>query len=152
MKAWVQKQKGFTIVELLVVIVVIAILASISIVAYNGIQQRARDSARDSAVRALKLALEVYKSDFGKYPAAGANPNAGYNVSGLTTSLVPTYISKVPNDPDTTKILTYVVSTAYDGYGILVPYESRAKCKYLVGTGATTGWWNDSTTTTPVCP
>ena len=39
------KVKGFTLVELLIVIVVIAILAAISIVAYNGIQQRSRDSA-----------------------------------------------------------------------------------------------------------
>jgi prepilin-type N-terminal cleavage/methylation domain-containing protein len=152
MKVWAQKQKGFTIVELLVVIVVIAILASISVVAYNGIQQRARDSARDSAVRSLKLALEVYKSDFGKYPDPTLNPNGGYLITKLTSSLVPTYISKIPDDPDVTKHLNYVVSTAYDGYGILVPYEGRAKCKYLVGTGATTGWWNDSTTTVPVCP
>ena len=152
MKRWARKQKGFTIVELLVVIVVIAILASISVVAYNGIQQRARDSARDSAVRSLKLALEVYKSDFSQYPSAGANVNQGYNIVGLASSLVPTYISKVPTDPDTIKTMSYVVSTAYDGYGILVSYESRPQCKYLVGSGATTGWWNNSTTTTPVCP
>ena len=152
MKTWARKESGFTIVELLVVIVVIAILASISVVSYNGIQQRARDSARDSAVRSLKLALEVYKSDFNQYPIAGANPNSGYLITGLTSSLVPTYISKIPDDPDTTKHLNYVVSTAYDGYGILVPYESRPQCKYLVGSGATTGWWNNSTTTTPVCP
>ena len=43
------KVKGFTLVELLIVIVVIAILAAISIVAYNGIQQRSRDSAAKSA-------------------------------------------------------------------------------------------------------
>mgnify|MGYP006209457325 CR=1 FL=1 len=41
-KAWAQKQTGFTIVELLIVIVVIAILAAVSIVAYNGIQDRAK--------------------------------------------------------------------------------------------------------------
>jgi len=40
-----QKQSGFTIVELLIVVVVIAILAAITIVAYNGIQNRAKSSA-----------------------------------------------------------------------------------------------------------
>jgi general secretion pathway protein G len=44
------KQTGFTIVELLIVIVVIGILAAITLVAYNGLQDRANDSARTSAV------------------------------------------------------------------------------------------------------
>ncbi|MDB5165339.1 MAG: Fimbrial protein, partial [Candidatus Saccharibacteria bacterium] len=44
------KQRGFTIVELLIVIVVIGILAAITIVAYNGIQNRARVSSVNSAL------------------------------------------------------------------------------------------------------
>ncbi|MES2631152.1 MAG: prepilin-type N-terminal cleavage/methylation domain-containing protein [Patescibacteria group bacterium] len=46
---WGRKQKGFTIVELLIVVVVIAILAAITIVAYNGISSRAKDSVLKSA-------------------------------------------------------------------------------------------------------
>jgi prepilin-type N-terminal cleavage/methylation domain-containing protein len=42
---WAQKQKGFTIVELLIVIVVIGVLAAITVVAFNGIQERARIAA-----------------------------------------------------------------------------------------------------------
>ena len=45
--------RGFTIVELLIVIVIIAILAAITIVAYNGIQQRARDCSRWRCIAAL---------------------------------------------------------------------------------------------------
>ena len=51
---------GFTIVELLIVIVVIAILAAISVVAYTGIQQRARDSKRTNDIAQIKKALLVY--------------------------------------------------------------------------------------------
>lgn len=65
-----QKQNSaFTIVELLIVIVVIAILASISIVAYNGIQQRARTTALQSDARMVRTQLELIKIDTGSYPA-----------------------------------------------------------------------------------
>lgn len=51
MNATYRKQRGFTIVELLVVIVVIGILAAITIVSYNGIQQRARNTVTISSVK-----------------------------------------------------------------------------------------------------
>ena len=61
--------RGFTIVELLIVIVVIGILAAISIVAYNGIQQRARASAASSALSQAAKKLALYQVDNGSYPA-----------------------------------------------------------------------------------
>ena len=71
---WAKNKQGFTIVELLIVIVVIAILAAISIVAYNGIQQRARNTTRVNDVVAIQKALELYRTDHGRYPRSdGAN-------------------------------------------------------------------------------
>ncbi len=65
-----QKSKsGFTIVELLIVIVVIAILASISVVAYTGIQNRANDSAVQADLTAFAKLIEIQRVDLGTYPA-----------------------------------------------------------------------------------
>lgn len=62
MSLWAKKD-GFTIVELLIVIVVIAILAAITIVAYNGIQARARDNVRKQDLAYLAKALKLYAVD-----------------------------------------------------------------------------------------
>src|SRR5579864_4321335 len=59
---------GFTIVELLIVIVVIGILAALVIVTYNGIQQKARDTERKTDIKALQGHLEAYWADNAKYP------------------------------------------------------------------------------------
>lgn len=62
------RQHGFTIVELLIVIVVIAILASITVVAFNGISKRANNSARKSEAANVVKLLEAYKVTKGDYP------------------------------------------------------------------------------------
>lgn len=73
--------KGFTIVELLIVIVVIAILAAITIVAYNGIQQRARDTQRRSDVAAIEKGLKMWTIDNPETPymtnSSGCGGNTG---------------------------------------------------------------------------
>ena len=73
---------GFTIVELLIVIVVIAILASISVVAYNGVQQRAKASSLASTLKSAEKAFRLYGTeqgrstwwDDGQITSAGDNP------------------------------------------------------------------------------
>jgi prepilin-type N-terminal cleavage/methylation domain-containing protein len=54
------RQKGFTIVEPLIVIVVIAILAVITIVAYTGIQARTRESSAKSTLSSVAKKIETY--------------------------------------------------------------------------------------------
>lgn len=61
--------KGFTIVELLIVIVIIAILAVITIVAFNGIQQRADDTRQIDAVAKYVRLITIYQQQNGVYPA-----------------------------------------------------------------------------------
>lgn len=111
------EQRGFTIVELLVVIVVIGILAAITVVAYNGIQQRARDAQRLSDIKTITQALELYYLDKGEYPAGSGSTtiNSSWSTtadnswSNLEAALQP-YISKLPTDPVNSKGTT----TAHD--------------------------------------
>ncbi len=55
-----QNQRGFTIVELLIVIIVIGILVAIIIATFNGISTRSRDASLNSSVVALQKGLELY--------------------------------------------------------------------------------------------
>ena len=60
--------RGFTIVELMITIVVIAILAAITVIAYTNVQERARISTAQSDLRQLGTIAELYRLDNGKYP------------------------------------------------------------------------------------
>lgn len=62
------RQTGFTIVELLIVIVIIGILAAIVIVAYNGIQTRANNTAKINELKSIHKLFEAYKALNGQYP------------------------------------------------------------------------------------
>jgi prepilin-type N-terminal cleavage/methylation domain-containing protein len=63
-----KKQSGFTLVELLIVIVVIGILATLVITTYTGIQEKARNTKRQTDINALQGQLEAYFAQQGKYP------------------------------------------------------------------------------------
>lgn len=71
-------KSGFTIVELLIVIVVIGILAAITIVAYNGVQQRAKNGQTTQALAAWIKAFNLYKADNGRWPSGYSCLGEGY--------------------------------------------------------------------------
>lgn len=92
-KSKTQAQSGFTIVELLIVVVVIAILAAITIVSYNGITNRANASAAQSTAVTVQKKAELYASDgpTGKYPSNFTNlstaaPSTTYYLTGVTNT------------------------------------------------------------------
>lgn len=79
-----KSNKGFTIVELLIVIVVIGILALLVITTYSGIQAKARNSKRTSDIKSLQTQLEAYFSQNGFYPSRadlnqGTDPGTNAN-------------------------------------------------------------------------
>lgn len=63
-----RKESGFTIVELLIVIVVIGILAALVVTTFSGIQRKARDSERQTDINAVHSQVEAYYAQNGRYP------------------------------------------------------------------------------------
>jgi prepilin-type N-terminal cleavage/methylation domain-containing protein len=119
------KSKGFTIVELLIVIVVIAILAAITIVAYNGIQNRAHTTSQKTAAENVGKKIEAYNAVQSAYPTynstAGAITTALATVadSSLTGSGL-TLGTPSATTPDTT-VQLQLCSTAAQTSGTTVP-------------------------------
>jgi general secretion pathway protein G len=146
-----QKSKGFTIVELLIVIVVIGILAAITIVAYNGIQVRARDTDRVSDIGQIRKKLEVYRAFNDSYPAAYDMSSSSFRATSLD----------IPNDsmvlpPGGTPQITYCLPSSPNNYC----YSGTTSAGDCVTAGtACTGYWlkyrteaNPSTTITLTNP
>ncbi len=82
-----RNSRGFTIVELLIVIIVIAILATLVITAYNGVQAKARDTKRQSDAKEVQKAAEAYNADNGSYPDAEADFTAAGNTIKLDSTI-----------------------------------------------------------------
>lgn len=82
------KHKGFTIVELIVVIVVIAILAAITLVAYTMLQGRAHDTQRVQDITNLQKAIEIYSTQNGQLPAKGTTGNNWANSRDNPTDFI----------------------------------------------------------------
>ncbi len=78
-----RKQKGFTIVELLIVIVVIGILATLVIVTFAGIQKKARDSQRQTDIQAVNAQVEAFYTQYGFYPTLLDLQTASFRTSYL---------------------------------------------------------------------
>jgi type IV pilus assembly protein PilA len=87
-----KRTQGFTIVELLIVIVVIGILALLVITTYSGIQAKARNSQRQSDIAALQTQLEAFYSQNGYYPSltdlnTGTSASTSAQSTWVTTNM-----------------------------------------------------------------
>ncbi|MDO5344095.1 MAG: type II secretion system protein [Candidatus Saccharibacteria bacterium] len=125
------KTKGFTLVELLIVIVVIAILAAISIVAYNGVTQKARDDERATNARNLLNAAASYQSDKDNWPDV-ANDLKGYSVIRLDKTLID---ATDDNDP---------TNTNKNHYGYVFCKDGTTTTNKAEATGVKVSYWKDA--------
>ncbi len=102
-------KKAFTLIELLIVIAIIAILATLIFVNVASARKKARDVKRKADLKNLQTALEMYNEANGSYPTTGSAV-WGFNGCGLgnhgvtgptgyVPNLAPTYVSTLPLDP-----------------------------------------------------
>lgn len=78
-----KRQSGFTIVELLIVIVVIGILATLVIVTFTGIQQKARNSQRQTDINAIASHVESYYAQTGTYPSLALINDSAFRTANM---------------------------------------------------------------------
>jgi len=120
-----QRQSGFTIVELLIVIVIIGILATLVIVTFSGVQQRARDSERKTDINAVAGQLEAAYAKTGTYPGL-----AGLNDSATRSTLEIRIDTKAFADPSNAASTT-LAATAASGSSAAYGYATTG----CTGTG-----------------
>ncbi len=87
-------QRGFTLVELLVVIAVIGILVSIVFLGLSEARAKSRDKARVSDLKQLELAATLYREQSGNFPDE-------------LSDLLPTFMPAIPEDPRTDNPYSY---------------------------------------------
>lgn len=132
--------KGFTLIELLIAIAIIAIMTSFLIANFAGVRQRARDGVRKSDLRQIQAAVELYRSDQGKYPFPSISPcGSSINVGSVV------YMAKIPCDPNTSPVTSYEYSSsAGETYCVRTCLENvndvdRDEIKYLGDNPTITG-------------
>ena len=101
------KSRGFTLIELMVVIAIIALLSSVVLAGMKGAKDKASTAALVASFRQIQIAMEQYKNATGYYPYENDVSNKSWSYTfGLTdnitpnlttVSFLPTYIKKMPN-------------------------------------------------------
>jgi prepilin-type N-terminal cleavage/methylation domain-containing protein len=91
-------KKGFTLVELLVVIGIVGVLMAISLFGLQGARESSRDARRKSDLELIRSGLEIYRSDCNIYPPSLGSSLVGTG-SPVSCAAANTYISAVPSDP-----------------------------------------------------
>ena len=113
-------KKGFTLVELLIVIIIIAVLAAIAIPKFSNSSQRSKESSLRANLKLVRNAIDLFRADTGAFPAtmAGltASTTSGLNAAAATCTIAATdwrgpYLQAVPVDPVSGVAMTYGTAT-----------------------------------------
>ncbi len=119
-----QKSRGFTIVELLVVVIVIAALAAVSIATYSGIQQRTKNTSIINAVSTSLRMISLYVAQNGRYPFSYDGDNCvtadtGCSIGSTSQASFETNMATVGTFPRS-------IPSGSPGYGITMTWHHQA--------------------------
>lgn len=122
------KSKGFTLIELLVVLAILVLLISVILVYMGPSRQKARDSRRESDIRQIGLAAELYYDEAGNYPPASSFSNL------INENYLNDYLPDVPNDSLQGRSYHWVNNSALedrDKYCLYAILESSSVTTYF---------------------
>ena len=144
-----KEERGFTIVELLIVIVVIAILAAIVIVAYNGITSRANAATAKANATAVTKVVEAYATDTGNgvYPSLAQLTGWTGGVTRIPTGVTVNSAQLTSSAADGKTIQFVPKGTSPNFTGGCIGYWDGAAAAYLYAGNGATG----SNVSTPTC-
>ncbi|HVW23140.1 MAG TPA: type II secretion system protein [Candidatus Saccharimonadales bacterium] len=120
--------RGFTLVELLIVIVVIGILALLVITTYSGIQAKARNAKRQTDIQSLQTQLEAFFSQNGYYPSRTDMNTASWRATNVK-SLDAGALVDPSSTCDPTSASCLVAAPAAKSYSYAVTDSSGASCE-----------------------
>ncbi len=96
--------KGFSLIELLIVISIIAVLSTIAVASFGSLQKNSRDLKRQADLKLVQGALEQYYADQHYYPTATSVTFDGSSLTGPGSRV---YLNKTPIDPTTGQTYVY---------------------------------------------
>lgn len=100
-----KKHQGFTFIEMLVVVTIMAVLTAVGTSSFKVANQKARDGRRQGDLEQIRAALELYRTDEGLYPLTGII------VADKIESTSITYMADIPSDPKSNQKYYYASGT-----------------------------------------
>ncbi|MBI1871808.1 prepilin-type N-terminal cleavage/methylation domain-containing protein [Candidatus Collierbacteria bacterium] len=125
-------RKGFTFVELLVSVTIVAVLAAIGAVAYSSTSKRSRDTKRTADIQSIRSGLEIHRSEVGNYPSLLPGGGGCITSTQIENAGV-IYLNPIPTDPINNATYCYRYTrggSPYTTYTLTCTLESGAACSY----------------------